>query len=84
MSYCMHDFTCIKRMIFLFLSGRGENIVFLDTNGLDPTGTEVTKHWYNQQKAFDYNKPRWRKGTKYFQVLNVFVNDLLNKKRKVY
>ncbi|KAK3087523.1 hypothetical protein FSP39_007009 [Pinctada imbricata] len=48
------------------LSGRGENIIFLDTNGLDPTGAEVTKMWYGQQKFHDFNNPRWRKDTMNF------------------
>ncbi|XP_046547164.1 Golgi-associated plant pathogenesis-related protein 1-like isoform X1 [Haliotis rubra] len=47
-------------------SGVGENIIFLDLNGKDPVGEEVSKQWYRECAKYDYSTPRWRKGAMNF------------------
>ncbi|XP_064616770.1 Golgi-associated plant pathogenesis-related protein 1-like [Liolophura sinensis] len=49
--------------------GIGENVVIVDRNGRDVTGSDVTKQWYEERSKYDYKNPRWRRGVNNFTQL---------------
>ncbi|CAG2192611.1 unnamed protein product [Mytilus edulis] len=46
--------------------GRGENVIFVETNGQRPSGDTVTELWYKEIENYDHLHPKWNKDSMNF------------------